>query len=238
MTRLTLFLTLPVLALLPSCASAVSGSTQTVTIETPGSYATRCILQNGNRYKADNGVPVTIMRSEKDLIVDCYGSDNRNRKIVVKSELSDWSVGNVATGVVPGVAYDHVSKALYAYPEIITVDFIGVPGRGYELPQYHDKDMPNPYDTAIEPYAPSVPEVPSDNGFLKRGVEKRTPNSDGNPFLDPSAPTAPVGGGSVTPMPGAVSGQMSGGSQPQPVLKGTTADELTRSMNPSVFAPK
>lgn len=207
-----------------------------MTIETPGSYASRCILENGNRYKADSGVPITIMRSENDLVVDCYGSDNRHRKIVVESTLSDWSVGNVATGVVPGVAYDHVSKALYTYPDIITVDFIGVPGRGYELPQYHDKDMPNPYDTAIESYSPSIPKIPSDNANLKRGLEKRAPDIDSNPFLDPSAPVAPVGGGSIAPMTGEVS---SGGTlAPQPVLRGSTADELTRSMNPSVFTPK
>lgn len=240
MNKLSIFLTLPVLALLPACASAVSGPMQTVTIETPGSYSSRCILQNGNRYNADNGVPVTIMRSEKDLTVDCYGSDNRHRQVVVESDVNGWTAGNAVTGVLPGVAYDHVSKAMYGYPEIITVDFIGVPGRGYELPQYHDKDMPNPYAESIEPYAPTMARIPSDGSYLQRGMPKQAPVMDSNPFMDSSDTTVGTNSGAmITPLPnGVVNGAGVTTTGLQPVLSGSNAEELTRSMNPTVFAPR
>ena len=239
MNKLSHFLTFPLLALLPACASAVSGPMQTVTIETPGSYSSRCILQNGNRYKADSGVPVTIMRSEKDLTVDCYGSDNRHRQVVVESDVNGWTAGNAVTGVVPGVAYDHVSKAMYGYPEIITVDFIGVPGRGYELPQYHDKDMPNPYEASIESYAPSKAKVPSDGSYLQRGMPKQAPMMDSNPFMDsPGTSSAAPSGAMVTPLPNGMNGAAPTTSGAQPVLRGSNAEELTRSMNPTVFTPR
>lgn len=233
---------LPLLATLSGCASAVSGATQRVTIVTPGSTSSRCILENGVRYKADSGVPIEIMRSEKDLVVDCYGTDNRNRKIIVESKVNGWTAGNVALGGVP-VVYDHFSKGMYEYPDVITVDFVGLGAHGYELPQYHDKDMPNPYDTAIEPYTPSTPRLPQDSGYLKRGLEKRSHVMDSNPFMDRAASGSGTGfvgpdGDSVTPMPmSSSSGSMGGSAQPAsaPVLKGSTAEELTRSMNPTVF---
>lgn len=227
---------LPLLTLLSGCASAVSGATQKVTIVSPGSNATRCVLENGVRYVAYSGEPIEIMRSEKDLVLDCYGTDNRNRKLVVKSKVNGWTAGDIALAGVP-VVYDHLSKAMYEYPEVITVDFVGLGAHGYELPQYHDKDMPNPYETAIEPYTPSTPKLPQDSGYLKRGLEKRSHVMDSNPFVARDA-----GGGvsavPVTPMP---AGSGAGGvnsvvsTSPQPVLRGTTAEELTRSMNPSVF---
>lgn len=231
MNKLNIFFAIPLLATLSSCASAISGATQEVTLLTPGSYSTRCILENGNRYKADNGVPVTIMKSENDLIVDCYGSDNRHRRVVVESKINGWAAGSAVLGAVPAV-YDHLSKGGYEYPEIITVDFIGVPGRGYELPQYHDKDMQNPYEASIESYAPNTPKTSQDSGYLKRGMEKTGPVLDSNPFIDRS-----MAGGSDVPniSSDVVTAPVNSTATPSPMLKGGTAEELTRSMNPSIF---
>lgn len=231
---MSLFKLVPVvlLGLLPAaCGTLVSGQTQKVTILTPGATESKCFLDNGIRYAIKGGESATIMRNEKDIKVDCYASGNRQRTITIESEGNTWAMGNVVTGIIPGLTFDHFSKGLYGYPEIITVDFVGVPTAGYETPSYHNKDLPNPYDQAIEYYGPTLPRQESDRYFLKNEVTKKT-RRDNNPFasMSPSA----NGDDGITPLPGSTSTPY-GTIKPPPVPTGSSAEELTRSANPTVF---
>lgn len=209
----------------------VSGQTQDVTLLTPGATEAECSLDNGIRYNVRTGETVQIMRNESDIVVECYASGNRYRKMSIESDGNKWAVGNVATGIIPGITFDHFSKGLYEYPETITVDFIGVPTIGYELPDYHNKDLPNPYAQPIESYGPSTVKIPGDENRVKMPVKKKTRTS-ADPFAS-MAPASSGAGDGITPMPGAVSTQ--GGAGASPVLKGGTAEDLNRSMNPHVF---
>lgn len=248
-----LFAILPVLSfglLMGGCASLVSGQTQDVTIVTPGATEARCTLDNGIRYVVNTGETIEIMRNESDIVVDCYASGNRHRKMNIQSDGNDWAIGNIATGIIPGVTFDHFSKGLYEYPAVITVDFVGVPTRGFELPDYHNKDAPNPYEQSIENYGPSTPKKNSDRDDVYKTPVKKKMRGDANPFA-PATGGAQSGynpniGGNVnvssgiTPLPGATS-TTSGAivhpspAVPQGTLSGSTAEQLTRSMNPTVF---
>lgn len=213
---------------LSACGTIAGGQAQEVTLLTPGAYNARCTLDNGNRYVAYTGETIMVMRSGNDMVVDCYADGNRHRTMTIDVDVNGWTVANVANAGA-GVAYDQLSRGLYEYPETITVDFIGVPKRGFELPEYHNKDAPNPYEQSMEYYGPGKTRVPQDTMYLKRGVEKRTESVGSNPFdfmeEESAAPEAPASKTSASAKSGTT----------QPVPKGKTADELTRSMNPAVF---
>lgn len=220
------------LYLVTGCASIIDGPTQNVTLRTPGATEAECHLTNGVKYRIKTDETVRIMRSKRDLVADCYASGNRHKQIVIPSDLNAWGLTNVSNGVVPGGTYDHYSGGLYTYPEIITVDFVGVPTRGFEMPDYQNKDAPNPYKQAIESYAPNTPRIPNDTEYQKRGVEKRNTNLNANPFAGDTSGNDE----GVTPMPAETSVPAMTPSKPN--LSGSTADELTRSANPDVFDPE
>ena len=217
-----------------ACGTIIDGQTQKVTLLTPGASEAECTFDNGVRYMVTSGETIEIMRSRSDLVVDCYAVGNRHKQIIVESGYNDWSAANVTNAVVPGVGYDHLSGGLYEYPPVISVDFIGMPTPGFGLPEYHNIDAENPYKQKIEDYGPTTPRIENDSAYLKRGVTKReggTVNS--NPFSTYGTSGTAQQPAGMTPMPG--SGGNPAPTAPAPVLKGGSADALTRSMNPTVF---
>ena len=218
--------------LLSGCSSLIDGAVQPVRLDTPGAYSAECTLDNGVKYKLITGQTTNIQRSHSDLVVDCYATGNRHKQIIVESTFNDWGLANVSNGVVPGAGYDHFSDGLYEYPDVITVDFVGVPTLGFELPGYHDKDTPNPYKQPIEVLGPNTPRLDEDSTYLKRGVQKRDAGN-ANPFsASGGGSTAP--GSGVTPMP-APTTSAPAMTPSKPNLSGGNAEALTRSANPAVF---
>ncbi len=229
------FLTLSTALALGACGTMAEGQTQDVTLHTPGASEARCILDNGLRYPIHTGETIQIMRSFHAMEVDCYAVGNRHKKITISPGPNPWSAANVANGVVPGTAYDAASMGLYTYPDIITVDFSGMPTTGYETPSYHNKDAPNPYEAAVENMGPNTVRGPAgSNEYLKRGVEKRDNLLNNNPFAHTTnaapAPSAPAAATTNSGVPAMTPSVPNGGA-----LSGKTADELTRSANPTVF---
>lgn len=214
--------------MLGACGTVMEGQAQDVRLVTPGATEARCSLDNGVRYQATTGDTVTIMRTPHDLVAECYASGNRYKKVVFERTLNGWSAGNVVTGVVPGLAYDHISGGLYDYPDTLSVDFTNVPQRGFDLPDYHNKDAPNPYTQPGEVYGAGTPRLETDNRERPRHELKKldTTNRSSNPFA-PVHP-APAGGGVTGAAPSAAPSASS-------VPTGSNAEELTRSANPSVF---
>ncbi len=231
--RLSKFIpVLSVVLALAGCSSIIDGATQTVRIDTPGATEAECHLTNGVKYRVVSGETARIQRTHRDLVIDCYASGNRHKQVIIPSALNEWGLANVSNAVVPGVTYDHYAGGLYAYPPVITIDFVGIPTRGFETPAYHNKDAPNPYKQSIESYGASVPKLPADAGYEPPVLKKRDNNLNSNPFSTP----APEAGSSVTPMPAAGSDAAVPAMTPtKPNISGSNAEELTRSANPSVF---
>lgn len=223
---------LAAIVFLTGCASALDGPTQNIVIETPGAQESECMLTNGIKYRVKGGDITRIQRSHRDLVIDCYASGNRHQQRVIPSALNEWGLANVTNAVVPGTTYDHFSGGLYAYPPKITVDFVGTPTRGFETPSYQNKDAPNPYLQSIEGYGPSSIQVPSDSEYTRRGVQKRNSYESVNPFSTGSAAGMARSGTATTTTTTTTTVKTT------PVIpSGGTADQLTRSANPSVFNP-
>ena len=233
MRTLKILPALAALFLVSGCASIIDGPTQNVTLRTPGATEAECMLTNGVKYKIQTDETVRIMRSHRDLVADCYASGNRHKQIVIESTFNGWGAANVTNGVAPGTTYDHLSGGLYVYPDVITVDFVGIPTRGFETPDYQNKDAPNPYKQSIEGYGAGTPSIPNDTEYERRGVQKRSATINSNPFAGDDMSAS--GGDSVTPMPEASVPVM---TPSKPNLSGNTAEELNRSANPDVFDPE
>lgn len=172
---------------LPACSSALDGQTQQITILTPGARDAECYLENPDfKYRAASDETLRIMKSEHDLTVHCIAPGNREKILTVPHYIEDHAAGNVVTAGA-GLIYDHFSKALYAYPETVIVDFRDVPVRPYPLPQYHDPHLIPPSYADIEYYGPSVPMVEPDKYRVTEPVGRRhelmNPHSS-NPFSD------------------------------------------------------
>lgn len=232
-----LFKILPALAavlIASACASVLDGPTQPLRIDTPGASESECHLTNGVKYRVRGGETTRIQRSHRDLVIDCYGSGDRYKQVVIPSALNEWGVANVTNAVVPGVTYDHLSGALYAYPVAVTIDFTGMPVRGFETPSYQNVDGPNPYTQPIENYTPSIPALAGDGEYTPRGLQKRDTRVNSNPFSASSGGGGSAGSTQLPAASGSPSGSSSSGSAGG-VPSGRNAEELTRSANPNVF---
>lgn len=221
----------------------MEGATQEVRLDTPGAQEAECTLNNGVRYIGTSGQTLNIKKSRIPLTVECYGSGNRYKQVIVESHDSDWALGNVAT-LGTGAVYDHYSGGLYKYPDVITVDFVGMPTKGFELPDYHYNDAPNPYKQSIENFGPTVPKAPSgERSYLKRGIEKRDASKDANPF---ASYEAEMNGGTetvpaMTPTSEGAAAKTTSTTTTAPAANGAPpvwgkdAESLNRAMNPKVF---
>jgi hypothetical protein len=229
MKSFTSFITISFSLLLAACGTIAGGPTQDITLRTPGTEEAECTIENGLKYTVRNGETISVTRSHKDMHLDCYASGNRHKKVVVESGINGWTAANVANGLIPGVVYDAASNGLWQYPDVITVDFSGMPARGFEMPGYHNKDGQNPYDQGIESYNAAYAKLPSEVRSPAKPLVKRSPALNNNPFQNNYG----SGSSSISSMP------LSANSGPQPIVpRGSTTEELNRSMNPNLYLSK
>jgi hypothetical protein len=135
---------LSLVLLLSACSSVFNSQSQKITMRTPGATEARCMIENEDmRYVAYTDQTIEIMHSPNALTVSCQAAGNRDRTIIVPSIGSSAALGNVVTGIVPGMAYDHFSRSAYSYPDEFVVSFEGMPVRSYPLPKYHNADLLN-----------------------------------------------------------------------------------------------
>ncbi len=170
---------------LAGCATMIEGQSQPMTLLTPGASHAECTLYNKDmRYVIRTGETRNIMRSPEDLTVECFAEGNRHRKVIVDSQLEPVAIANVTNGVVPGVTYDHASKALYAYPETLTIDFSGVAAKPYDLPEYMRPELRGVNNGNMERYGADRIALPTDSDGASAFIQRRTQPVNTNPFGD------------------------------------------------------
>ncbi|HEY8963295.1 MAG TPA: hypothetical protein VIN59_02405 [Alphaproteobacteria bacterium] len=110
---------------LSACGTIMDGGSQTVDVVVKGSPSAFCEFST-SVFKNAATFPnkMIVERSRENLVAECRGEQNKYIKFEIPSVLTaSGTVGNVATGVVPGVAYDAASGGMWAYPDPIIVDF-------------------------------------------------------------------------------------------------------------------
>lgn len=123
-----LYLPLCILISLTGCASIVSGTNQSVSLETNPANNATCSLTNdkGKWFVPNTPGSVTISRSYQDLVVDCQKKGYRAATSKVKSTTKPMAFGNVIFGGVIGAGVDVASGAAYDYPTSIHISMIKV----------------------------------------------------------------------------------------------------------------
>ena len=115
-------LTITLCLSLSACASIVSGTTQSLSVETSPKNAS-CALQNdkGKWYVNDTPASVVVNKSYNDLSVTCQkGSLAGEGKFKSKSNAAGF--GNIVFGGAIGAGVDHETGAAYDYPDVLRVN--------------------------------------------------------------------------------------------------------------------
>jgi len=161
-------------AILASCAYATDTAVQDITIRTPGAVDAVCYMYvDGVRYRMHPPQTTSIARTEADLVVDCLAPGNRRKEVVIEPKYAEKSVGNVVTAGA-GLAWDYASGALYQYPDVAEVSFIGMPVGPALIPAQNNPDIRQPETYRLEEFRPAQPRMNEDKDvmptqFLKRG---------------------------------------------------------------------
>ena len=108
---------------LQACASIVSGTSQSLSVDTPGCAAARCALSNdkGKYFVPSTPGTVTVSRSYNNLQVTCSREGATSDPLSVSSTTKAMAFGNILFGGVIGVGVDAATGAAYDYPQLISV---------------------------------------------------------------------------------------------------------------------
>lgn len=147
------------------CASIVSGSNQSLSVETraeAGSFSgANCRLFNnkGTWFVTSPG-STTVNRSFEDLSVQCEKDGFEPGLLTVKSTTKGMAFGNILFGGIIGAGVDISTGAAYDYPPLITV-IMGKSGTaGNPETQASTPQTPGAATTkAVDP-SPATPSTP------------------------------------------------------------------------------
>lgn len=195
------------------CTTLVDRAYQKVLIRTPGAQDAECDLVTDNtKFVAFPPQSVQISRVYDAMTITCFAPGGREKTIVVTPKAAPGVLFNITNGILPGLAVDHESGAMYRFPEVIDVDFTTVNLVAERPPSYENVD--------------TFP-------VLTRGLDSETP---GFPGLDRDSPYPPVlrrieRGGDNQPQAAPVAPVQAEKAAPDP----TSPESLTRRYNPGVF---
>jgi hypothetical protein len=174
---------------LSACASITDTPNQQVQVLTPGAQDSRCVLRSPHvRYVVYPPQTILMRRDNDPLKIVCTAPGNREKVAFAYPRLNGSVTTNLALGGLGGL-YDHVSGALYEYPNPIVVDFRRTTPSDRALPGYHNDDTMSPFDQAPEDLRDQPAPFPSE---VREGLDhppfplkpKKTQDKNTIPSLD------------------------------------------------------
>jgi len=159
---------------LSGCAYMMNEPIQDVRIVTPGAHDARCnVYVRGVKYKVSPPETINITKDKEDLIVDCMAPGNRRREVIIKPKIDSAAHLNLGNGIVPGMAFDYYSGAMYIYPDIIEVNFEDMRATPEDPPAHHNPDVRQPDQHNLEEFRPAEPAMNADRFRATQELEKR-----------------------------------------------------------------
>lgn len=221
---------------LSACSTVIDRSTQEVTLETPGTDGAQCLMEwPGYRMRVWTPKTVRITKADGPMEVTCRAPGNREKKVAVQPITPSSFTLNIFNGFLPGAVYDRESGAMYQYPDKIVVDFTGTVPQEMPMPDYQRMLDENPGLMQMEEFRPGRPALQRDEYYQAPELQPR--RTDQELFSSAVYDAASSRGEAAVMQDDGVSpGAASAPAAPLPSgTSGMTADQLTRSMNPSVF---
>jgi len=158
------------LVMLGACGYAVESSNQDITFLTPEAMDARCdVFVDKLKYRVFPPQTRNIKKSEKDMIVTCHAPGNRTSEMVIPAKVSTRAIW----GTPAGMAWDYASDSLFAYPDVIAIDFTGKELTANGLPQHNNKDIKQPESYDLEEFLPSDPRLNSDKLRPEQAIKHR-----------------------------------------------------------------
>lgn len=149
--------------LVSGCATMIDHSSQRVSFEAVGATEVSCLAESGKlKYSIQPPQTITLKKSRRDLILDCTAAGNRNKKFLLASEASGWTLTNIGNGIIPGTAYDAETGAMFKYPERVVLDFTDTVAAMDALPGYEAADALDPALADMENLGSNSAKLPSD----------------------------------------------------------------------------
>ena len=159
MLRSTLSLLLVVLAtVLAGCATVVSGTTQTIGVNTDPEGADCQFTRKGVLVGRVNPTPGTIQvgKDYESVSVLCQKEGFDDATGVIGSEFQAMTLGNILLGGLIGVVVDAASGAMTKYPEVVTFTLIP---KMFDSEATRDKFFTDMRDTFLTEYAEVVARI-------------------------------------------------------------------------------
>lgn len=149
---------------LTSCSYTMDGTLQEITFETPGAENAVCYMKKDRiMHKILPPQSIVLNRSNEDMYVLCYAPGNRSQSTRVKAEVLDSTILNIGNGILPGIATDYITGAMFIYPDTVSIDFTGIHARPNGLPSYHASDVLPPMKKGLEEFRPMTPDMSYDS---------------------------------------------------------------------------
>jgi hypothetical protein len=153
---------LTALLLLPSCAYFIDKHIQDIEFVTISAEDAECdVFVNGLRNKVHPPQTININNNEEDMVIDCKAPGNRRKKITVPADINATTLLNVGNAGA-GLPWDFASKAAFKYPDVIEIDFTGIPSTSQPLPAQNNPDIIQPEEYILEEFSPSQPVLNAD----------------------------------------------------------------------------
>lgn len=115
-------LVLPLVSLLPACATIIDGNTQAVSISTAPAGATCSVARDGTPFGAiQTPGMVTVERSKRDLVVTCGKAGSQTVQLTQPAKFTGVTFGNLVVGGLFGAIVDAASGANYRYDSQVLI---------------------------------------------------------------------------------------------------------------------
>lgn len=115
---------------LAGCATITKGTTQTISVDTPGVPGAACTLSSEGISTVNLVTPatVTVDKSKHAINIRCKKECYQDGVAIASSNTESMTAGNILVGGVVGLGVDAVSGAMNKYNEQNIVALVPVPG--------------------------------------------------------------------------------------------------------------
>jgi hypothetical protein len=144
--------------MLAGCATVVSGTTQTIGVNTDPEGADCQFTRNGVLVGRVNPTPGTIQigKDYESVSVLCRKEGFDDTAGVIGSEFQAMTLGNILLGGIIGVVVDAASGAMTKYPDVVTFTLIP---KIFDSEATRDKFFADMRDTFLTEYAEVVARI-------------------------------------------------------------------------------